>query len=218
MSGPAAVEHLVREWPEVLGRIAIVSRWTPTPFSRPLRAEDLDLMKPWEGDPEECIRELLEVVFRREGNFGSFEDRAGDAVTSVYILVYLCARPELAWELLRIFVPILRPGLWDDELRWYLELMFFEHAWEAVFDFDHLREPELHEDFDWPGSLNHLDDAERNAMLAYAGLEPLPDPERPAVAAWNERWFDVAWLWELPAGELAAVGGSVSGDDSGEQP
>ncbi len=146
MSDPAAVKRLVREWPDVLGRIAIVSRCTPNPFFRPLRAKDLDLMKGWEIDPQGCIRELLEVVFRREGNFGSFENRAGDAVTSVYILVYLCPRPELAWELLRIFVPILRPGLWDDELRWYLELMFFEHAWEAAFDFDHLREPQLRED------------------------------------------------------------------------
>src|SRR5690606_5464587 len=130
----------------------------------------------------------------------------------------LCPRPELAWELLRIFVPILRPGLWDDELRWYLELMFFEHAWEAAFDFDHLREPQLREDFDWPGSLNHLDEAERNAMLAYAALAPLPDAVRPAVASWNERWVTLAWLWERPDGALAAVAGSASADDSGERP
>lgn len=220
--------RLVEEWPDVLGRVAIVSRQRPTPFFRALRAKDLDLMKGWtdpqddpfgplvsaidgkgdpvERSPVECIRACLQQVFRFEWGSGDFSHNAGKGETAEYILVYLCPRRGLAWNLLKIFVPLLRPELWDDQFRWRLEHMFFEHAWAAVFDFDDLEEPRASEfvsarsePFDWPGSLNSVSDEERRAMLEYAGLPPLADPERPAIAPWNERWFNLEWLWNESA-------------------
>lgn len=210
--------RLVEEWADVLGRIAIVSRQSPTPFFRALRAKDLDLMKGWiepgdepstpalesllESDghadqrsPVDCVRACLHQIFRFEWGFGDFSNHAGKGETAKYILVYLCPRLGLAANLLQIFVPILRPGLWDDQFRWRLEHMFFEHAWAAVFDYDHLVEPEVGVDFDWPDALNDFSVRQRREMLEYAGIAAIPDPERPEIAPWNTRWFELGLLW-----------------------
>lgn len=217
-------ERLIEEWPDVLGRMAIVSRQKPTPFYRALRAKDLAHMKRWvdpsddpwalpieaigqdgqlvSSNPIDCIRECLMDAFRLRMNTGDMRRHDGEAVTATYILVYLCRRRAMAWNLLRIFVPLLRPGALDPQTRGNIEFMFIEHAWGAVFDFDDLREPERGqfineppEPFDWPRSLNAIDDDTRGAMLDYAGVPPLPDAKRPAIAPWNERWFNLAWLW-----------------------
>lgn len=154
------------------------------------------------SNPIDCIRECVLDTFRLRMNSGDMTRHRGKAETATYILVYLCRRRALAWNLLRIFVPLLRPGALDEQTQGQLEFMFIEHAWPAVFDFDDLAEPRAaefvsapSEPFDWPDSLNSLGDGERATMLEYAGLAPLADPARPAIAPWNERWFNLEWLW-----------------------
>lgn len=223
----AAEERLIEEWPDVLGRMAIVSRQKPTTFFRPLRAKDLAHMKRWvdprddellippipiiaengivlTSNPVDCIRECVMDAFRLRINAGDqASENEGKAETCVYILAYLCRRRVLAWNLLKIFVPVLRRGALDAQTRGNIEFMFFEHAWEAVFDYDDLSEPQVSqfvsapaEPFNWPGSLNSVPDDERHRMLEFASYPPLADPKRPAIAPWNERWFNLAWLWD----------------------
>ena len=215
-----AHRRLSHEWPDVLGRIAILSAQEPALFA-PLHPEllghmtDLDLD---EGDwlPEitpplldpvtSGIAPFLVDYFELDRHRGEVAHPSGTSETAVYLLVYLCPRPALAWNLLRIFVPLLRPGLWDADLRSQLGFDFLELAWAATFDHEgELEEPTEYEDFDWPGSLNELGADARQRMLDFADLPALADPARPSVAPWN-RVFDLAWLWaddEAPTGFIA---------------
>lgn len=189
-----AEERLIEEWPRVLGTMILLSRTTPDAFSG-LTEEALDGLAAWNTDPVGCVRDFLTIALRLDWQMGDLSDRAGDATSAVYFLVYLGPSYARARQLLDVYAPLLRPGLWDAQLRYRLEFAFFEDAWSAVFDEGGLDEPSRDEDFDWPGSLNALSPGERAELLAFAGMPELVDPARPPVAAWNERWMDLAWLW-----------------------
>ncbi len=188
-----AERGLIEEWPAVLGTMILLSRTAPN-VGGENRAEHLDRLARWDTDPIDAIHDFLTALHGLDEQRGDFSDRAGNAESAVYFLAYLGRSRARTRQLLDIYMPLLRPGLWDNQFRWRLEFIFFESAWAEVFDEGGIEEPTSDQDFDWPGSLNDLSRAERGAFLAMAGLSVLPYPERPTVAPWNEGHMNLAWL------------------------
>ena len=196
--------RLLQEWPGVLGTMLLLSRRDPRVFSKVTEAH-LDLLAGWEEAPVDTIRTFMSSVLRFEERFfGTLEFQGTDIERAVYILVYLARSHEAARGLIEVFVPLLRPGLWDDAFRYKLARTFFDDAGHLLWDVDEVESPDPHEDFDWPGSLNDLSYPERAHLLALAGLPALADPERPEPADWHRGWLNVDWLWddEEDAGSL----------------
>ena len=209
--------RLLQEWPGVLGTMLLLSRRGPRVFSKVTEAH-LDLLAGWEDAPVDSIRAFVSSVLSFDDRFfGTSEFQPTDVERAVYILTYLARSHGAARGLIEVFVPLLRPGLWDDAFRYKLARTFFDDAGNLVWYVDEVESPDPHEDFDWPGSLNDLSYAERAHLLALGGVPVLVDPTRPAVARWNQGWLNLDWLWdEDDAGESWDDEDGFAPDDEGD--
>ncbi|MEM8605882.1 MAG: hypothetical protein AAGF92_02155 [Myxococcota bacterium] len=193
-----AVNLLVREWPGALGNLLLMSRRHPRLLGE-LPEGELSILDGWEKDPIDTIYEFLFAAFRMEWDIAGPLATEVDYERALYILTYLSRSHEAAREIVRVFVPVLRPGLWEREFRLRLISAFFDIAQGLVWEADEVAPPEPGADYDWPGNLNSMNSAAREELLSYAGVSRLDDPMRPSIRPWNEGWMSFHWLWREAA-------------------
>jgi hypothetical protein len=160
-----------------------LSRWEPEVFHRISDDEQKILLNP-ENPPIEAIQRFLRSIWRFDQRFfgeGPFPDSSEWAV---YSLVYLGKTEELIELMLRAFIPLLRPGLWDSSFRSMIGSTFGDDVGHLIYDVEGMEGAGYHEPFNWRANRNNLHPVKIKALMEYTGYPPLADPDIPPQHVW----------------------------------
>lgn len=184
------------EWPMALGAMALLCQHRPQVFAE-IDARAWHRLRPYldgGNDPREAIYDFISTVWRFDKRFtGSI--RAEDALgfggvndlefsRAVYSLVYLCRNLNIIDLFLKAYVPLLRPGIWSDEVHARIVSTFLDDVMHLLYDVQGMEEAGSHESFDWRANRNDLNGEQIAEFLHFAGLPSLEDPNIPPQDIW----------------------------------
>ena len=198
-SGP---QQFRREWPASLGAMIALSEMTGADFGaetaearkepifRTITEAQLRILRGaaaldsagLRAAVSRFLRDIHDIDRRFTGTYD--QDCQYDSKIAIYSLVYLAPNIRVIELLLQAYVPMLRPGVFDPALQYKIARTFREDVWHLLYDVFDVEPAGDHKHFDWPGSLNHVEDAARRELLHFAGLPTFAHRYLPDESVW----------------------------------